>query len=458
VSKDLIPTDIRLPALSYGVSGPVRSADDPSPELRLGVIVSLVFFVGFLGWAAFAPMDAAAYGEGQVSVEGHRQTVQHREGGVVGELLVAEGQKVVKDQVLLRLAAADVRAQERSLASEVIGLRAQRARLQAEQLRAPIVWPVEFATLKEIDRPEAERAMRVQTQQYGARRDTLSTQGGVLGQRSNQLNEQIAGFEEQIRSVDEQKRLLQDELTGVRSLNEKGYAPMTQVRALERALAQLDGRRAELQAGIAQSRERIGETRLQNVELSKTQQEQIAQELRDVEFALNSALPRWQAAQDQLARIEIRAPSEGTVVGLSVFTIGGVITPGQKVLDIVPDKAPMVLQTRFSPNDADDLAIGQNIEVRFSGLPQRKLPRIHGRLSKVSADSFTDERTGATYFQGEVQVPVEEVDKMRASLGADFVLKAGMPVQVIAPLKKRTALQYILEPLTGAVWRSFREQ
>jgi HlyD family secretion protein len=456
LSNELSPIGQRLPALAYNDVVP-KLKDDPTPELRIGILVAAIFFVGFLGWAAFAPMDSAAYAQGRVTVAGHRQTAQHREGGVVSAVLVKEGQHVTKDQVLVQLAGADVQAQERSLAAAVIGLKAQRARLLAEQLGGPIVWPPEFATLTGPDLEEAQRAMRVQQNQFGARASTLSTQGGVLGQRNAQLQEQIGGYEKQIASLDEQSRLLTEEVAGMRILNEKGYAPTTKVRELERALAQLQGQKAALTANIASSRERMGETRLQGVELSKTQQEEIAKEVRDVEFQLNDAMPKLQAAQDMLARTQIRAPATGTVVGLTVFTVGGVVAPGQKVLDVVPDKAPLVLEAQVSPNDADDLQIGQVTQIRFIGIHERDLPSLTGKISKISADSFTDEKSGLSYFMAEVTVPVDQVDQIRLRRGQDFNLKPGMPVQVLVPLRKRTALQYILEPLTEAMWRSFRE-
>lgn len=450
------PIASRLPAIAYDGVTPLLK-DDPAPELRIGVIVAGLFFVGFMGWATFAPMDSAAYAPGRIVVSGHRQSMQHREGGVVGALYVKEGQKVKKGDVLIQLAAADVMAMERALSAQVIGLKAQRARLLAEQSGTGIYWPVEFSTMTGLDRAEADRAMQVQQSQFGARSSSLGTQGGVLQQRQSQLNEQISGFEQQIASVDEQKRLLEEELVGIKSLNERGFAPTTMVRNMEGKLAQLVGQRASLVSGIAQARERIGETRLQNVGLSKEQQEQIAAEMRDVEFALNEAVPKLQAAQDQLARTQVRAPETGTVVGLTAFTVGGVIAPGQNLLDVVPDKAPLVLEAQVSPNDADDLTVGQATDVMFVGLHDRKLPRLHGHLTRLSADAFTDEKSGTSYFIAEVTVPPEQVDEIRRVRGKDFNLRPGMPVQVLVPLRKRTAMQYILEPLTGAMWRSFRE-
>lgn len=447
----------KLPAIATGEVPAGDVQDDPEPDLRFGAIIAVVFFVGFLGWAALAPMDQAAYAPGKVSVAGHRQTVQHREGGVVAAVLVKEGQQVAKDQVLVQLAGADVQAQERSLAAAVIGLKAQRARLIAEQVGGPVQWPAEFATLTGPDKEEAERAMRVQMTQMNARNSTQGAQSGVYGQRTAQLNEEIKGYQAQIASTDEQMRLLREELAGMKTLNERGYAPMTQVRNLERQMAQLQSNKAALVAQIASSKERIGETRLENVQTDRSTQEDIAKQIRDVEFQLNDALPKLTAAQDQLARTQIRAPAAGAVVGLTVFNVGSVVAPGQKILDVVPAKAPLVLEATVSPNDADDLHIGQETQVKFTGMHERSLPRLTGTLTKLSADSFTDEKTGNSFFTAEVTVPLKEIDELKQRRGKDFDLKPGMPVQLLVPLKKRTALQYLLEPLTDAMWRSFRE-
>jgi HlyD family secretion protein len=433
-----------------------EQSDGAEVEQRWGAMVALIFFGGFLGWAALAPMDQGAYAPAKVVVAGRHQTVQHREGGVVAALFVKDGQQVAKDQVLIQLNGGEVEAQQRSLAMAVIGLKAQRARLLAEQLGGSIQWPAEFAALTGVDKAEAERAMRVQTGQFEARAATLSTQGGVFGQRKAQLEEEILGIQRQIASLDEQTRLIGEELAGIRLLYERGFAPITQVRALERQQAQLQGQRAAAAAQIASSRERIGETRLQNVEVDKAQQESIAKEIRDVEFQLNELTPKLQAAEEQLGRIQIRAPATGTVVGLTVHTVGGVIAPGQKILDVVPYRAPLVLEAMVSPNDADDLKVGQTSEVRFTGVQERGLPRLSGTITGISADSFTDETTRASYFTAEVTVPLSEVEKIRAQRPG-FELKPGMPAQILAPLRKRTALQYLFEPLTDALWKSFRE-
>ncbi len=451
------------PALPALANAPMAGAEplepDPRREIRIGLIIAAIFFVGFLGWAAIARMDAAAFAEGQLVVSGQRQSVQHRDGGVVGAIYVREGQRVAKGQVLLDLAAAEVLGQERALMSQVLGLQAQRARLRAEQLGLPsIPAPPEFAALTGADRAEAESALQIQRVQFNARSSMLAAQRGVLRQRSAQSAEQGQGMRRQMSASSEQEKLIEDELEGLRALEEKGFVTKTRIRALERAKAELGGQRGQYAAGVAQSREAMGESRLQILETEKAQKERIASELRDAEFALADLLPKLGAAKDQLARTKIRAPATGTVVGLSIFTVGGVVAPGQKLMDIVPDRAALKVEARVSPGDADDLRVGQAAELKFVGLHERDLPNLGGEVTRLSADSFTDEKTGISYFTAEVTVPSDQLELIQKSRGADFKLRAGMPVQVLIPLRKRTALQYALEPLTGSLWRSFREQ
>lgn len=435
---------------------PVAVSDTPRRELIVGGVIILLFFGIFLGWAAFAPLDAGAYGQGQVAVSGNRQAVQHREGGVVSALHVAEGDTVERGQVLLTLSSGELRATERGVAGQVYALLAQRARLIAERdgLRG-IPVPSEFADLPPEDAGLARESLRIQQLQFGARRTGRSTETGVLRQRIAQLNEQILGYERQIASNIEQQRLIQEELAGMRSLAEKGFAPMTRVRALERTAAQLDGELGSLRAQIARSREAVGETRLQMSGVSTEMNEDVADQLRQIDVQLNELRPRLAELRSQIARSEVRAPVSGQVVGLTIFTEGGVIQPGQTLMEIVPDDASQIIVAQISPNDVDNLRIGQQTEVRFPGLRERNPPTIHGRVTRISADSFTQEETGASYFRAEIVVPAEEMAKLGRSANT---LRPGAPVEVIILLRKRTALSYLLEPLTNNLWRSGSEQ
>lgn len=431
---------------------------DPGRDIRIGLVIAGLFFVVFLGWAMFARLDAAAYAPGTLVVSGQRQSVQHRDGGVVGKIYVREGQRVERGQLLVQLAAAEVQAQERALASQAIRLLAQRARLEAEQLgRGQIAPPKEFASLSPEDREEATLAMRLQQTELQARTSVLAAQRGALGQRVLQSGEQGRGYGEQAVSSTEQLRLIEEQIAALKPVADKGFVSATRMRELERARAQLQGQRGQYTASVAQTRGAARENEIQVLEAERSFRERTASDLRDVETRLGDILPRWTAARDQLERTAIRSPATGAVVGLSVFTPGGVVAPGQKLMDIVPERTPLLIQARIAPEDADDLHVGQRTLVKFSGLHERTLPNLEGRLTRLSADSFTDEKSGMSYFTGEITVPRDQLGLIQGVRGADFALRAGMPVQVLIPLRRRTALDYALEPLIGSFWSSFRE-
>jgi HlyD family secretion protein len=447
----------RVQALPGGESPAVHEVPEPDRDIRIGLIIGALFFVLFLGWAAIAPLDAVAMAPGKLVVAGERQSVQHREGGVIAQILVKEGQKVAKGQVLIRLAGADVRAQERAIAGQAISLLAQRARLQAEQAgRSTIAPPAQFAGLTGEDRVDADNALRLQLSQLRTRSAVLSAQQSVLGERTAQASSQGQGYSRQVASIDEQLKLIDDELNSLRDVASKGFVSINRVRALERSKADLQGQRGQYLATVASSGSQAGESRLEILQARSTYYERVASELRDVETALADALPKWEAARDQLNRVDIRAPVSGTVTGLAVFTPGGVIAPGQKLMDIVPDRVPLTIEAKVSPNEADDIAPGQKAFVRFYTLHERSLPALEGTVSRLSADSFTEERTGETYFTAAVSVPLSELQRIDELRGHD-ALRAGIPVSIEIPLRKRTALQYAFEPLTGAFRKSFTE-
>lgn len=456
MSNVLIPGQAGHPVPAPPAS---QKQDDGRREIWIGCAIAAAFFVLFLGWAALARLDSAAFAQGEVTVESHRQAVQYKEGGIISALYVKEGQKVQDGQVLVEMAGAEAKAQEAALAAQVYGLKAQQARLRAEQFGADsITWPAEFATLKGEDLAEAQNAMKVQQTQFETRKAALTSQKNVLHQKSLELGEQIKGLQRQIEATDKQDKLIGEELTGMKSLAAQGFAPQTRVRSLERSQAELSGQRGQYAAGIAQAQQQSGETQLQALQLDKQRADEVATQLRDVEFQLNDAEPKLKAAQDALARVQVRAPASGTVVGLSVFTVGGVVAPGQKLMDIVPDHSGLVVEARVNPQDADDINVGQEVEVKFPSLHDRTLPVLKGTLTKLSADSFADEKTGQRYFQAEATVPQATLDRLKLAENGQFRLRPGLPAQVLIPLRKRTALQYLTQPLTEAIWRSFREK
>jgi HlyD family secretion protein len=282
-------------------------------------------------------------------------------------------------------------------------------------------------------------------------------QSEVLGQQSAQANQSATGYRSKMVSSAEQERLIQEELDSLRTVAAKGFVSLSRIRALERAKADLQGQRGQYQASVAEAQSSASGGRLRQIEAQKTYRERASSELREVEFALGELIPKYRAATDQLERLRIRAPVSGNVIGLSVFTVGGVIAPGQTLMDIVPEKADLVVEAKVSLDDADDLRVGQQAQVRFLGLHERNMPIIFGQLTRLSADSLFDEKSGESFYTAEVRVPADQMANVRGVRGKDFELRAGAPVAVLIPLKKRTALQYAFEPLAETMWKSFRE-
>jgi HlyD family secretion protein len=431
--------------------------DSPRPAILIGGIIAILFFVVGLGWAAFARLDAAAAGEGQVVVAGNRQTVQHREGGIVAAMAVRDGDHVRAGAILFRLQGAEVAASERALAASVIDLQAQRARLEAEVRGGAIVWPADFATATGDDRRLVDRAKALQVAQGAARAAALAANGAVLRQQAATVAQQGNGFSAQAQATARQRASLRQQLDSTRALADQGYVSRNTVRAIERSIQQLDGADADYVSRSAAAREQIGQTRAEVVQNRRKYVEDSATLLRDTQFQLNEVLPKWLAARDQLARTVIRAPVTGRVVGLRVFSVGGVIQPGQPILDIVPDAAPLIVRASFAPGDIDGVFAGREAEVKFLSLHERDLPILTGTVRNVSADALRDEQSGHSYFTAEIAVPPDQIARIEAVRGGDTGIRAGVPVTVLVKLRSRTALGYLLDPLTEAFSRSLHE-
>ncbi len=397
-------------------------------EIRAGVIALVVFFIGFGGWAAFAPLDAAVVAPGVIVVSGNRQTVQHRDGGIVSAINIKEGDRVEQGQVLIELGSPELVAQEQALLSQVVDLQMQRARLTAEQSGARTLQrPAEWATLTPEDRIVADAAFERHRQE--ARAGSWSA-----------FDARIAGYRGEIASLNRQEALLNEELSGMRELANEQLVPMTRVRSLERGLAELQGRRAELTSLIA-----------------STQQDRY-QDLRQVDARLAELSPQLAGARERLELTRLRAPTNGVVVGLQVHTVGGVVRAGERLMDIVPEGQDLIVEAQVPPESADNLQPGMRTEVRITAFGGRNLPLVYGEVRQVSADRFTDERTGHGYFSTQVVVPREELQRLTDAAGAEHQLRAGLSAQVVIPTRKRTALQYLVEPLNQTLWRSLREE
>lgn len=400
--------------------------DSGSNEIRSGLIALLVFFVGFGGWAAFAPLDAAVVAPGVIVVSGNRQTVQHRDGGIVSSIAVKEGDHVTRGEVLIELGSPELVAQEQALLSQVVDLQMQRARLTAERGGGTLEPPAEWESLSPDDRAVADAAFE---------RHRREARGGAW----SAFDARIAGYRGEIVSLNRQEQLLNEELSGMRTLAEEQLVPMTRVRALERSLAELQGRRSEL-----------------NSQIASTQQDRY-EDSRQVDARLAELTPQLAGARERLELTRLRAPVDGLVVGLQVHTVGGVVRAGERLMDIVPEGQELIVEARVAPESADNLQVGQRTEVRVTAFGGRNLPIVYGEVRQVSADRFVDERTGQGYFVTQVAVPPEELHRLTEAAGDEHTLRAGLSAQVVIPTRKRTALQYLFEPLNQTLWRSLRE-
>jgi len=440
-------------------SAVTTQAGDASAEWRWGggVVIGLLIVAG--AWAGFARLDSAVSAPGAVKVAGDRRAIQSLEGGVISSLDVVEGQKVAKGQVLVQFATSLALAQERSLAVRVIGLQAQIARLDAESAGASaIAVPAAFAGLMGQDRAEADRALAMARSEMLVNAAADQNQAALLGQRAREIGDQIAGHAQRKIASVRQIDLSRQELDGIQALAAKGYASKNRVLALQRTVAALEGDAGGEQAEMARLHSSTLETRLQLIQLRGDKAAQRAQDLRAAQTELQSLLPQWHAAAEALARTQLRAPVAGTVMGLSVRGAGAVAGPGQRLMDIVPRDRSLVVDAQIGVGDVNDLAPGMGVDIRVTGLHGRNNPILHGTLSRLSADSFSDEKTGRAFYTASFRVPASELRKLESAASLRGSIRPGTPVVVQVPLHQRTALQYWFEPLTEALTGALHER
>jgi membrane fusion protein, type I secretion system len=426
--------------------------DRATGAMVAGFAVVGVFF-GVIGtWAAFAPLDSAAIAPAVIKVEGNRRSVQHLEGGILKELRVREGDAVKEGAVLLVLDNAQAQATYNVLRKQDIELQAQEARLKAERSNAAAV---EFPRrlLDQSADPEVQSVMRGETALFASRKATLQGQIDLTRKRISQTREQITGLRGQNLGQVKQLESTREELKGLQNLFKQGYVPRQRMMELDRQASSLEGMAAESAAQVVRLGQQIEELTLQITQIQSDRQQQVDNELRDVHARLLETLPKLQAARDIVERAEVRAPYSGRVVGLSVFGVGAVISRGDKILDIVPDSELLVVEAQLGVDDVQEVRPGMRAEVRLTAIKQRTVPIVYGEVRNVSADRLTDAKTGAPYYM--VQIKLDE--KELARLG-EVKLVPGMAAEVAIPTGARTALDYLVRPLTDTMNRSFRQR
>ena len=417
--------------------------------IRLGLFTIFAFFGCFGAWAALAPLDGAVVGTGALAVHGNTKTVQHKEGGIVAALLVQEGDHVQRDQVLIRLDDTQVIAMLHVHQAALAGDEALCARDLAE-----ISGATEIAFPSELDERDtvAHSVMARERIVFRNHRTLLAEQLRVIDERIAQSRQQSAGSMAQHDASMHGLAYGQQQLDALTTLQHEGLAGRNTVLELSRSIEALRGETGQLQSDIARHEAEAAELEAEKLRLRAAAQSDATHELREAQLRINDVLPRIVADRDLLARLEIRAPVAGEVVDLQAFTKGGVIEPGKPILQIVPQARTIVAVVEIRPEDIENLHGGQSARIIVTGFNPRETQPIDGRVDVISADRITDPRTGRTYYTAEVALLTDhESGKLLKRLGP------GMPVEVVVPVKPRTALDYLTEPLRTSLRSAGRE-
>jgi HlyD family type I secretion membrane fusion protein len=394
-------------------------------------------------------LQSAAVAPGVVKVSSERKTVQHLEGGIVKEILVRDGDVVEPGQVLIRLDDVTAKARVELLKRKRDSYSAMMARLDAERRgMEAIEFPQEL--LQRRDSQKIRSLINAEQQVFETRRDALQGEIDVLNQRIAQYEEQIAGLEMQIKSTATQLALIKEEQAAVEVLYKKGIYEKPKYLALKRNAANLEGQVGVHRSRIAEVNQQIAEVRLRIIDLKKQRSEQINGQLQKVQTELFDVNERLAAARDILERTEIRAPQDGTVVGLKVHTVEGVIGAGERILDIVPKNDTLIVETRVRPADIDIVYEGLNAEVRLTAFNMRTTPALPGKLTHISADSFPGTDGSAPYYRARVEIDPAHI--------SDLELYPGMPAEVFLLTGERTVLSYLVRPIEDSIRRGLREE
>lgn len=422
-----------------------------SRHLRWGSLSLVVLLGGSLTWALCTQLSGAVVATGVVAVEGSVKTIQHPTGGVVAELLIKEGQSVAAGDVLLRLDATLPAASQAIVSKSLNQAWARLARLEAERDNASEVpLPKELLTRMNVD--EAKAVMAIEQQLFFDRRASRDGQKKQLRERIQQLNETIAGHDIQQKTKQEEIELIDSEYQAVKKLFDKGMMTLDRVNALARGIARLRGERGQLMASIAEARGKIAETELQRLQVDQTFRSEVSQELRDLLARQGELIEREITASDQLKRIDITSPIAGRVQQLAVHTIGGVISPAEGLMQIVPADDELLVEAKISAQDIDQLTVGQSAILRLSAFNRSTTPELTGTVVRLSADLIQDERTGIGFYRAGIRIPQSELAKLQG-----LALVPGMPVESMIQTGSRNVMSYLLKPISDHAQRAFRE-
>jgi HlyD family secretion protein len=431
-----------------------------SPELRGMLrrqtaaifIATLLLVAGLGGWAMTTEFSGAVIAAGQLVVDSNVKKVQHPTGGVVGRLNVREGQEVKAGDIVISLDDTQIRANRDIVVKALNELAARQAREEAERDGFDkLTFPADLIARKSD--PDVARAIIGEERQFEIRRTTREGQKAQLRERLVQLRQEISGYESQIKSKDKQIEWIGKELVGVNELWEKNLVPYSRVTNLEREKERLVGERGQLTASIAQSKGKIAEIELQILQVDQDMRTEVGKDLAEIRARTAEMIERKVAAEDQLKRVDIRAPIDGVVLQLTVHTVGGVITAGEAIMLIVPQTDTLQVEAKVVPQEIDQIRLGQPAVLRFVAFSQRTTPELNGTVVRISADVSEDTKTGTRFYTIRLDVSPEEVPRLGA-----VRLVPGMPVETLIQTSPRTVMSYLTKPLQDQLARAFREK
>ncbi len=424
---------------------------------RFGLMFLLVGLAGFLLWAGFAPLDEGVPTEGIVNIENNHKVVQHLSGGIVKSLAVSEGQEVKAGDILLTLDDAVINARYEDVKQHYMGLRAQESRLIAEKTGAKTIQFHEDLIKNQSDF-YVQKHMLNQSQLLQARQNLLSADVMAIQEAIQGQKALIEGDQGVLSSYQSQLSLLKEQLNGIKPLVQEGYAPRNQQNDLEQKIAQTIGQIANTQASILHSKRSILELNQRMTIRQQTENKDINTEIAEVNLAVQSEAEKFKALADELNRISIVAPASGQVIGLQVHTVGAVIQPGQKIMDIIPIGEPLILDAKIPPNLIDKVHAGQDADVRFSTFANSPQLLVEGKVNTISKDLVVDSaantgRPNESYYLAKISITASGMKVL-----GHRTLQPGMPVQVVIKTGERTLLTYLLHPLTKRIAASMKEE
>ncbi len=412
-----------------------------------------IFIIGAGTWSAMAPLESAAVASGTVVSDSHRKTVQHLEGGIIGAILVRDGDAVKAGQTLIRLDDTKARTTLAALTGQLWDAKAREARLLAErdELTA-ISFPADLLAAK--DDPTVAAALNGQQKIFDTRRSLQESKIAAIHERINQVNQEIAGHQAEVTAFQERTKLLQEEIAGVQQLVSKGLERKPHLLQLQRDLAEMDGKRADTLAQIAKAKQIIAESEIDILSLKNDRQKDVADELRETQKKRHELEEQVQAATDVLARTDVKAPEDGIVTDLRVHTTGGVVQAGEALMDLVPQSDRLVVEAQVRPEDIDRVHDGLPAQVRLLPYKQRRTPPLDAKVIYVSADRLVDKHTNQPYYAAKLRVDEQEL----AKLGDEVKMVPGMPSEVMIKTGETTVALYALSPILDSFHRAFGEK